>query len=62
MVKITIILILFISNIQAMDFTIIEITSEPAFNHFASLNLWLLIISSPMFLLFSLIKYAKKSF
>jgi len=43
-----------------MTFTIISITSNPAFNYFASLGFYLLLISSPMLLVFSLFKYTKK--
>ena len=53
-------LIFFAKHLLA--FEILTITNEPAFDWFASLNMWLLIISAPVFLVFSLIKYARKTF
>lgn len=61
MSKIILILFLLISNTYAIDFSILEITSNDAFNYFASLQLWLLIISSPMLLVFSLFRFYRKS-
>ena len=43
-----------------MTFTIISFTTDLAFNFFASLGAWLLIISSPMFLVMGLFKYVRK--
>lgn len=61
MFKFIFLLILIYSNSNAMNFDIISITSDSAFNYFASLQIWLLIISSPMYLVISLLKYAKRS-
>jgi hypothetical protein len=60
MFKIIFAIILIVSNSHAITFNIIAITTEPAFNYFASLNFWLLLISAPMFLVISLLKYLKK--
>jgi len=55
-------LFFFINNLFAFDFVIIDITSEPVFNYFASLQFWLLIVISPMLLVISLIRYFRKGF
>ena len=62
MLKIIFLFLLLLTSVNADNFTVISITNDEAFNYFASLNLWLLIISSPFYLLLSLIKYVRKIF
>jgi len=62
MVKYFILFYLLVSNSFAMDFTVLNITDDSAFNYFASLQIWLFIISAPAYLLISLIKYVRKVF
>jgi hypothetical protein len=60
MVKYLFLLYFLVSNSFAADFTVISITSDSAFNYFASLQIWLFIFSAPAYLLISLIKYVRK--
>lgn len=60
MIKSVLIILFILTNLSANNFSIINIVDNEAFNYFASLFLWLLIISSPMFLLISLIKFVRK--
>jgi hypothetical protein len=53
-------LIFFVKHIMAYE--VLTITNSPAFNYFASLNLWLLLISAPVFLVIVLLKYARRVF
>ncbi len=61
MLKLIIIFILIVSNSQAYTFTVIDITSNSAFNYFSSLFIWLFIIQAPLILAISLFKFIKKT-
>ena len=60
MLKLFLLFLFLTSSSYATDFKIIEITTEPAFNYFSSLIFWLLIISSPVFLVLSLLKFTRR--
>jgi hypothetical protein len=54
-------LLLFISlTLYADDYPIISITTNETFNYFASLQIWLLIITAPMLLVIALFKAYRK--
>jgi hypothetical protein len=55
-----IILILITNSLFGYD--VIEITKEPAFNYFASIFIWLLLIISPMLLVLALFSHFKRKF
>jgi len=42
-----------------MDFTIFQVTTNNAFNYFFSIPMWILILSVPMLLAFSVFKHLK---
>jgi len=44
------------------SYEVLSITGVNSFDYFASLFLWLLIISAPVFLVVSLLKYVRRSF
>ena len=59
MLKYIFLTLFLLTNVNA--FSIKKKKKNEAFDYFASLELWLLIISSPVYLLLSLIKYVKRT-